>query len=229
MPIVEGVEVNSFETEKSAEYGYVIVLIPASDGGPHRAMLKQGGDREYWKRSGDSFYRMEHFDIADMFGRRRRPKLTLHWTVVPRGKRRDPKGEMRFHFGFILGLRNEGRAIARYPMLELEHPEGAVIDEYGLDGNRNEGLRRQPTAPPGRRVLYVGDGTQVVYPGTVLEITRTAPILITGDPRKQIFDDFVFKYKIAAEDHPLEEGEVVIRDPELARLVPPLFGAQGKE
>jgi hypothetical protein len=87
------------------------------------------------------------------------------------------------------------------------------------------GLRRQPAALPWNRVLFVGDGTQVVYPGTLLEITQTAPISLTGHPRKQvIYDDYVLKYRIAAENHPLEEGELVVTNVEQLQVVPPLFG-----
>ena len=35
------------------------------------------GENRYYKRSGDSFYQMEHFDLEDMFGRRRKPKLKM--------------------------------------------------------------------------------------------------------------------------------------------------------
>lgn len=45
---------------ESGNAGYAISYIPASDSGPH--MGKLGEDR-YYKRSGDSFYRMEHYDI----------------------------------------------------------------------------------------------------------------------------------------------------------------------
>lgn len=33
--------------------------------------------REYYKRSEDGCYRLEHFDLEDMFGRRQRPLLEL--------------------------------------------------------------------------------------------------------------------------------------------------------
>ena len=61
MPLVDGVLVEpvAVSTPSTPGYGYVKMLVPASDLGPHRAMRKPGGDREYWKRSGDSFYRME--------------------------------------------------------------------------------------------------------------------------------------------------------------------------
>jgi hypothetical protein len=45
-------------------------------------MAKFGQDR-YYKRSGDTFRRMEHFDLEDMFGRRPRPKLELQIDTRP--------------------------------------------------------------------------------------------------------------------------------------------------
>ena len=64
-PIVDDVRHRIIET--SANKGIAITYIPESSSGPH--MAKMGEDR-YYKRSGDSFYRLEHFDLEDMFGRR---------------------------------------------------------------------------------------------------------------------------------------------------------------
>ncbi len=58
----------------AADSGFVITLVPESESGPHMAKL---GEDRYYKRSGDTFYKMEHFDLEDMFGRRKKPKLTL--------------------------------------------------------------------------------------------------------------------------------------------------------
>lgn len=63
-PIVDGVEHKKIEAE--ADEGFGATFFPASDSGPH--MAKLGSDR-YFKRSGSQFLRMEHFEIADMFGR----------------------------------------------------------------------------------------------------------------------------------------------------------------
>src|SRR5207245_11230294 len=51
-PVVDGVDIREIESIRSGDFGYVVVLVAASDAGPHRAMLKNGGDREVWKRAG---------------------------------------------------------------------------------------------------------------------------------------------------------------------------------
>ena len=100
-PLVDGVEHRALMTEDGS--GFCVTLIPASDSGPH--MAKAGEDR-YFKRNGSSFYRMEHFDLEDMFGRRQRPMLELQMTLVPR-EGDDPHEEV--HFSVV----NSGRASAR--------------------------------------------------------------------------------------------------------------------
>ncbi len=60
--------------------GFAISFIPESDTGPHMAKL---GEDRYYKRSGDGFYKMEHYDISDMFSRRRRPRLTSSRKTRP--------------------------------------------------------------------------------------------------------------------------------------------------
>jgi hypothetical protein len=101
-PIVNGVKHKPIQT--SPNKGFAVTLIPESDSGPHMAKL---GEDRYYKRSGASFYRMEHFDIADMFGRRQRPSLfpiiEFRSCTVD-----DPHEEV--HFGFI----NKGKEIAKH-------------------------------------------------------------------------------------------------------------------
>jgi hypothetical protein len=63
--------------------------------------------REYFKRTAEGFYRLEHFDLEDMFGRRPRPALVLMLELVPRPAE-DPHEELHF---VIL---NSGRGIAKY-------------------------------------------------------------------------------------------------------------------
>ena len=53
---------------------FALSFVPESAAGPHMAKL---GEDRYYKRSGDSFLKMEHFEVADMFGRRQRPDLQV--------------------------------------------------------------------------------------------------------------------------------------------------------
>lgn len=76
-PLVDGVRHRTLPTKDDS--GFAATLIPMSDAGPHMAL---GGEGRYYKRSGSSFYPMEHFDLEDMFGRRR--KAILQLTCSPR-------------------------------------------------------------------------------------------------------------------------------------------------
>jgi len=198
-PVVDGVDIREIESIRSGDFGYVVVLVAASDAGPHRAMLKNGGDREFWKRSGDSFYRMEVFDIADMFRRRRRPMLVLLWRV---SLDQSPDDQRVFKWSLILGLSNEGRALARYPMLDLV---------CSLE------VSRRPTVGAVNdkkvRALYVGDAGTVIHPGTDLDIAKTVSLEgIAYRDRPWSFKPATLnlRYRISAEDFPVTEHELAL-------------------
>ena len=72
-PIIDGLRHKPILNSKSGG-GVVATFVPETDGGPYMAML---GEQRYHKRSGDSFYQMEHFDLEDMFGRRQKPNLEI--------------------------------------------------------------------------------------------------------------------------------------------------------
>ena len=75
-PIVDGVQHRAIPTSEKTDTGFAASLIPESQSGPHMA---KAGEHRYYKRSGDSFYRMEHFDLEDVFGRRPHPKLEFFY------------------------------------------------------------------------------------------------------------------------------------------------------
>lgn len=99
-PTVHGVRHRILETGNGK--GFAVSMIPESEIGPHMAKL---GEDRYYKRSGGSFYKMEHYDIADMFSRRRKPNLVLTYRTEGIG------AQSRI----ILRLHNDGRASARAP------------------------------------------------------------------------------------------------------------------
>jgi Schlafen, AlbA_2 len=174
--------------------GFALTLVPSSETGPHMAKL---GEDRYFKRSGTSFYRMEHFDVADMFGRRRRAKLSVTTRVVAKGASAK----------IVLGLRNDGRSGARAPFLAFDAPLPFGRDEYGLDGNRNEGMHRLPFAGQGLPFRYGENTNFVIHPGIVLEV---ASISLGFTPRGFPSENIRINFAICAEDVPLEEGSAEV-------------------
>ncbi len=183
-PLVDGVQHKAIPI--SDDEGFAITLIPVSDSGPH--MAKAGEDR-YYKRSGDSFYKMEHFDIEDMFGRRKKPKLSLYTRVMGTGENAQ----------IIIGIHNDGRGVAKAPYLAFSVDHPFHVAPYGLDGNRNEGLPTLRFASGELQSCYGAGSNFVIHPGTTLEVTklRTAG---NPTPANAPTQDISIEYAITAED-----------------------------
>ena len=179
---------------ESGSRGFALTLVLESDTGPHMAKL---GENRYYKRAGDSFYKMEHYDIADMFGRRRRPKLAVFHRVL------GSFNTVEIH----LGLRNVGRATARAPFFAFESDGPLQRSRSGLDGNGNEGLNWLRLANSGLQWAYGGGMDFALHPGMAHEIA----CLNLGIPtRPEPTEDLVIRYAVACEDQPIETGRLVV-------------------
>lgn len=191
-PIVEGVKHKVIST--SSEGGVVVTFIPESDAGPHMANL---GEDRYYKRSGDSFYRMEHFDLEDMFGRRKRPKLTLIPTIKDRGT----------NTLVILSIRNDGRATAKAPYLAFDINRPYIFNQYGIDGNMNHGMKRLKYMGTDLPYRFGENSTFVIHPGISHDVTSIHLGLVAENPPDR---DLEIKYILAAEDIRLTSGCLVV-------------------
>jgi hypothetical protein len=76
-PPGQGISVESRPFDRDEAKGFVLLHIPRSEGLLHRSRH----DREYYRRHGHSFIRMEHCEIAEFYGRRKSPLLRLWWDV----------------------------------------------------------------------------------------------------------------------------------------------------
>ncbi len=165
-PIVDGVE-HRVVKAPGADDGFIVTIVPHSDSGPHMAKL---GEDRYYKRSGDSFYRLEHFDLEDMFGRRPKPKLEI--ATHPES---GPSSLAGTEFYITIGIRNTGRGVARFPFLKLIVDAPYRIDESGLLHDATHGLKRRSLfsalRPPD---AFYGGVDDVVHPGDELFVTRIA-------------------------------------------------------
>ena len=189
-PMSEGIRHKAIIVAGSA--GLAMSYIPESDSGPHMAKL---GEDRYYKRSGDSFYRMEHFDLEDMFGRRKKPKLVLSTRVTGSG----------FSLTIYVGIRNEGRGTAKAPYLAFQCPRRFRLSPYGQDGLPR--LRTTDRAFPNR---YGGNSNFVIHPGTELEITS---IWLGNPPHTEPVPphgDVVIEYEVTAEDARPERAIAIV-------------------
>jgi hypothetical protein len=203
-PVVDGVRHKKIET--TGTKGYAVTLVPESYGTPHMA---KGGEDRYYKRSGDSFYRMEHFDLEDMFGRRKKPKLILQ----ARCKRRTSAT-----VDVILGLKNVGRGAAKYPYVTIgvKRPYSISREEFNYDV--------RPTLRPlafgqeyGKEFVsgkFGANADIVIHSDSVCDFAR---IDIThAGPRAG--ENLVIHYEATAEDVRSETGKLVVDCVEMIQL-----------
>ena len=115
-PSVEGIVHKKFAT--SPDKGFVASLIPESDSGPHMAKL---GENRYYKRNGQSFLQLEHYDLEDMFGRRKRPKIDL--SVETRKPSNGLRGQE-----LVIRLLNTGKAVAKHVGFLVEVVGAELMD-----------------------------------------------------------------------------------------------------
>lgn len=198
-PIVDGLLHR--EVLVDANRGVLVTLVPPSDSGPHMAGLGEG---RYYKRSGASFYRMEHFDIADMFGRRACPSLALSVQLEGGGASQSSAGRAA-SLRPIVAIVNSGRGIARFPLVRLLVSSPHRLAEFGLDGNGRIGLPKRPRPPSERSYLtFAGGVDDVVHPGTELQLTT---LEVEVSEHDTTVADLVVQYELACEGLSATRGE----------------------
>jgi len=192
-PHVDGVRHKKIFLENSTDCGFAVTLVPESLSGPHMAKL---GEYRYYKRSGDTFYKMEHFDIEDMFGRRKKPKLQISSLVEKRKE----------IFKITLGIENIGRGSAKAPYLSFKIPEPFTLNQYGIDGNGHEILPRIYARGKNPWVSYGGNTQTVVHPGTSIDVA-ILDYSNRGDKKYDTTAESIeIEYRIASEDISIIEG-----------------------
>lgn len=197
-PIVEGVEHRIVPGDVETG-GFIATLVPPSDLPPHMAKF---GENRYYKRSGDSFYQMEHFDIADMFGRRAMPVLevVLHDGVG------SYLSEECATYEPVIAIRNSGRAAARYPFLRIElGPPYGLNRQFGLRGGET-GLPERPQFDRGVSAIFGGGADHVIHAGTRLDIQRIEKRNVSL--AYSTIESLTIDYQIACDGMSLRSGRI---------------------
>jgi hypothetical protein len=198
-PPVDGVRVEMRTFDRQPTSGFLLVYVPASEL-PHRSRK----DREFHRRHGTGFHRMEYFEIAEFFGRRRRPELRISARPKGFGNVQGATCDARY----VITLVNVGRGIAKFPGLFLKESRAAL---YGLDGNGRLGLPPIPTSD-GRNLLYGGGADHVIYPQASLEVT-VIEVSIPGLNTGEVHPPRDLEYELFAEDMGTTKGTLRLPEP----------------
>jgi hypothetical protein len=196
-PAVDGVDHRKIPT--GDDTGLAITYVPRSDRGPH--MAKCGEDR-YYRRTGDRFAKMEHFDIEDMFGRRPRPKLSVYYRFAKGSSGGGPEGTHR-DLSVYFGVRNDGRGAAKAPYFAILTKPPYTISRYGIDGNGHFGLDPLPTSGDTEWSRFGGGDGRYVYPGTELDV---ASVDIQAFEHAGRLDTMRVDFEFAADGLPVERA-----------------------
>lgn len=194
-PPIIGIEHKKIEITE--DIGYIKTFVPQSENAPHMANFS---GKHYYKRSGDSFYQCEHYDIVDMFSRKKSPQLKVAVKVI----NKQIQHQTHSRWNILVSIINEGNNIAKYPYLALNLSQGTA-DEFGLDGNRNTGLSRVRN-----NVLfqhnYSGGVDKVIYPGAMVDVDKFyVETKMDATP-----PNLTINYMVAAEDSESIKGQIVI-------------------
>jgi len=210
-PIIEGVEHKFLKTDNSS--GFVITFIPLSDLTPH--MSYATGEHKYYKRNSDRFYTMEHFDVEDMFGRRKKPRLKLDYKFVLSSTSSSGGKVTKYSYRMYLSLINDGRGTARYPFLLVKTDPSSKISKYGIDGNGNFNLKLILSSENrfGLNVYEFGGTNEfVIHPGMKLDV---CVIEVELGPDFLPTNDINFEYVVSANEMISNEGKVKLTREEI--------------
>jgi hypothetical protein len=158
MPRHDGIRVFMIPRSSDQASGYLAVHVERSERRPHRSEF---GEKQYFKRIGDSSIAMEHYDIEDSFKRLAVPSLDVEYHLSSGGRRSDPEGSFAT-VRVTLGLKNTSLVSAQYPYLKVESCTGE------LKGNPrvHRGLQQHP-------FFFEGGADDVIHP----ELSVTAVYL----------------------------------------------------
>jgi hypothetical protein len=211
-PGIEGVRAKPVLEIAGGKSGFVVLFIPASEGPPRRSRK----DWKFYLRIGSGTFPMEYFQIEERFGRSPRPKLELYLeNDGVRGGILDPGF---FYRWFVLGLKNAGRGIAKFPSIRFGRACGLHVDTYGIDGSLGFGLPVRPSEQ--ELIAFRGGLDDVIYPGELRKVAflrqngqrkETSHAVCEGSqPTRWFFKQIEFLCEISCEGLPTTEFEKTI-------------------
>lgn len=190
VPLIEGVQYKRIEEEDNSNNGYLVVYIPQSEKAPHMA---QFADKHYYKRSGESFYACEHFDIMDMLNRKISPKLEVEINV--KKSLYMHQGDKKYYkYEGVFLIKNTGQVSIKFLVVYLKVHLPFILSRFGIDGNGNRGMKMMPTFDSFKK--YDSGSELVIHPETTLEIDKFE--YTEQKTSNLVINDLIVEYKVVA-------------------------------
>jgi len=177
--------------------------------------MAMGFEGRHYKRSGASFYPMEHYDIEDMFGRRKKPKLALCTEIVPAGVTSGPALNRQFEGHLFIGIENSDRGLARHVAIEINVNQPYRVEGLSYYTGERYGfksLRRAGSKTP--LILLAAD--DVIHTKSSL---RVALVRFTLSEAASLPQDIVISAEIMAEDMQNIKVSKVVKGSELKEKI----------
>ena len=176
-----------------------LIDIPQSDNPPHMAC-----DNRYYKRLNFRKVPMEHYEVSDFFGRRRKPLISLHLELIELQRTKD----LECVFKINLCLQNIGKDIAKYVRMVAGFSNVEIQNiKKGLKIRRIDFLRRgKPT------IQYDSEGS-IFYPTNMRIFIGEVSLKYIN-----VNDKAIVNYEIYAENMNVVIGEIIFSIPQLETL-----------
>jgi hypothetical protein len=126
MPRHEGIQIASVPSSATPGSGYLLIRVDRSERRPHRCEF---GDKQYFKRIGDSSIAMEHYDIEDSFKRLVVPTLIPEIQLSRSQTRGGPEGTF-YTLKISISLRNGSSVSARFPYLRITETHNIKVPPW---------------------------------------------------------------------------------------------------
>lgn len=195
-PLVQGIRASAVVMD-GAGNGVVAILVPSSDGLPHRSKR----DWKFHLRSGSSTQNMPLTVLADRFGRRPHSVLTV--SVSEPTYRVNPGMSDGSWRSFDMYVSNSGKGVARFPALFLQPSTRLQRNAYGIPLWAEEG-----TGSMG--LSYRGGPKDVIYPDEVRKVITLYHRACNLESGIADFDELRIACKAVCLDSPTTDSEVIV-------------------
>jgi len=184
---IEGLNVKKVLSDNKKKF-VIIIDIPKSDIAPHQCH-SDGKKRRYYKRHGSTTEEMEHYEIEDLFFKRKRAFLEIFLRPI---QAQNPT--------FEIDVLNHGKIIAEKLFIKILIPK-----EFRIDGDDWMHIKDVPH-PLGMYSAYqYFDNIVPVYPENASNIGR-----IYHPKRNLLIKNLNLGFAIVSKDSELKIGKIII-------------------